>query len=108
MSTGCLQVLQAINDLSTVESLHTSVNVGWQTKQLGLVRFGQLPNGIDIVTWIVALRSLHHIGQSCLTPESLVGEHLHHVGLEHSHVILVIDSASIDGILQDSIDLWPI
>jgi len=108
LGTDSLKALQARDDLSTVEPLHTSVDVGWKSKHRWLVRLWQLVDQLEEVSAVVALRGLDHVGQGLLSLECSITEHLLHVGTENSHIVLIVDSTSIDGVLKDTVDLLPL
>ena len=53
------------------------------------------------------MRRLHHVGQRSLALEDRIFEHLLHVATKHAHIVLVVDAATVDCVLQDTVDLLP-
>jgi len=73
------ETLQLSDDLTRVEALDRSINVGGQAEDLGVVDLRKLRNVLDERTRVRTLSNLDHTGKSCLATHNAVSEDLLHV-----------------------------
>jgi len=107
LSTSCSQALKTHNDLVRVEPLNGSVDVAWQSKDIRIVNIWHLH---DRVVELLNITSTWHLDKTrkwCFSTNCLLTEDSLHVGPQHTHIKLIINTSSINSILQDTIHLLP-
>lgn len=98
LSAHSRQLLERGNHSSTVESLDTAVNIGWQSKEGRSIELRHLVYHAHIVPDVRRLRHWNHSRQWLLSLQNLVLEDALDIGSEHSDIELVVDPSSIDSI----------
>lgn len=108
ISANGSKLFELVDHGTTVEALHTSVDVGWEAEERRHVSVRNLLKHALEVSHVAALRYREHFREGLLTTQRRVIEHVLDVSTENSQVVGVVDTSTVNGILKDTINLLPL
>lgn len=108
LGTHSSELLELSNHKSTVDPLHTSIDVCRQSKHGWGIEFWHLVDDALIISDVTRLRHWYDTRKRLLSFHGRILEHASHVGSQHPQIEIIINPATINCIFKDTVDLLPL